>query len=271
MKIGTNDISKIYLGSAEIEKIYLGTEDVYESGDTPTPPTPSYETSLEYRYIPSYNVSATVLTTYGVVGEYAKYNDEEDNHNVNANANPTSAQQFMTQLYSSSNVIESIPSSQGNFYVSKLFKSYSNYQHEDLYIAGNEDNGWGVTTFKPFDMGDVDSADENGNAVEFNQDIHSNTFTVIISNLDGTVIATYNASPYDGSGIGFWSVGDSIYLAQQSSSWECYISMSNIADDSDWGSATETYIDTLCRNAGLNDGDVFKVEMFFNGINTDYS
>lgn len=38
MKIGTNDISKIYLGGSEIEKIYLGTEDVYESGDTPTPP-----------------------------------------------------------------------------------------------------------------------------------------------------------------------------------------------------------------------------------------
>lgn len=264
MKIGELDVSKLYLGGVEIEKIYLGTSQVY-GGDTPTPPTPSYETSLEYRHIPSYNVSATVLTTYGVVGEYAKYNGE-DNHNVNANANPTSAQQFMTQLYSSSNVISNIPSSQGNFYVSKLFKAYSNYKGEDLYIAGSEDNGW-VNTFRPFDMGNVDSVDENGNAVEFNPNIHSNMFTVIISNLDGTMIATYNASPYDGSGIGLWSVGDSIYLAQQSSSWGCYISMSNLADDSDWGSVTESYIDTLCRNAGLNDGDVFKVEMFFNGIN----
>lgn len=29
MKIGTNDISKIYLGGVEIEKVYLGTEQVY--------------------------------------------------------------------------------------------------------------------------------------------------------------------------------------------------------------------------------------------------
>ena len=40
MKIGTNDISKIYLGGVEIEKIYLGTSQVYSGGDTPTPPTP---------------------------------------------------------------------------------------------------------------------------------------------------------------------------------------------------------------------------------------
>ena len=40
MKLGTNDISKIYLGTAEISNIYLGTSQVYESGDTPTPPTP---------------------------------------------------------------------------------------------------------------------------------------------------------------------------------------------------------------------------------------
>lgn len=40
MKIGTNDISKIYLGGSEISKIMLGTSQVY-SGDTPTPPTPT--------------------------------------------------------------------------------------------------------------------------------------------------------------------------------------------------------------------------------------
>lgn len=266
MKIGTNNIEKVYLGTAEITSIFLGSSQVY-SGDTPTPPTPSYETSLEYRYIPSYNVSATVLTTYGVVGEYAKYNGE-DNHNVNANANPTSAQQFMTQLYSSSNVISNIPSSQGNFYVSKLFKAYSNYKGEDLYVAGSEDNGW-VSTFRPFDMGNVDSVDENGNAVEFNPNIHSNMFSAFLSKLDGTRIATYDASAYDTCGIGTWSVGDSIYFSASGGggNWECYLSMSNLADDSDWGSATETHIDTLCRNAGLNDGDVFKVEIMFYGMN----
>lgn len=44
IKIGNND-TKLYLGNNEIEKIYLGTEDVYESGDTPTPPQcePTYD------------------------------------------------------------------------------------------------------------------------------------------------------------------------------------------------------------------------------------
>lgn len=37
MKIGTNDISKIYLGSAEVEAIYLGTEQVY-GGSEPAEP-----------------------------------------------------------------------------------------------------------------------------------------------------------------------------------------------------------------------------------------
>ena len=37
MKIGSNDISKIYLGSEEISKIYLGSNIVYEAS-SPTPP-----------------------------------------------------------------------------------------------------------------------------------------------------------------------------------------------------------------------------------------
>lgn len=40
MKIGTNDISKIYLGGSEISKIMLGTNQVYSGGSEPTPPTP---------------------------------------------------------------------------------------------------------------------------------------------------------------------------------------------------------------------------------------
>ena len=43
MKFGTNDISKIYLGSAEVDKVYLGTTQVYPS-EEPTPPAPSYDT-----------------------------------------------------------------------------------------------------------------------------------------------------------------------------------------------------------------------------------
>lgn len=40
MKIGTNDISKIYLGGVEVSNIYLGTSQVYDGGSEPTPPTP---------------------------------------------------------------------------------------------------------------------------------------------------------------------------------------------------------------------------------------
>lgn len=40
MKIGNEDVSKLYLGSAEISKIMLGTSQVYDGGDTPTPPAP---------------------------------------------------------------------------------------------------------------------------------------------------------------------------------------------------------------------------------------
>lgn len=39
IKFGNND-TKMYLGNNEIEKIYLGTSQVYEGGDTPTPPAP---------------------------------------------------------------------------------------------------------------------------------------------------------------------------------------------------------------------------------------
>ena len=37
MKIGTNDISKIYLGGSEINSIYLGTTQVYSGGSSPEP------------------------------------------------------------------------------------------------------------------------------------------------------------------------------------------------------------------------------------------
>ena len=33
MKLGSTDISKIYLGSAEVTKIYLGSTEVYNSAE----------------------------------------------------------------------------------------------------------------------------------------------------------------------------------------------------------------------------------------------
>lgn len=46
MNIGTNNISKIYLGGVEVSNIYLGASQVYEGGDTPTPPTPEPSTDV---------------------------------------------------------------------------------------------------------------------------------------------------------------------------------------------------------------------------------
>ena len=63
MKIGELDVSKIYLGSAEIEKIYLGTSQVYDGGDTPTPPAPSYDT--QYLTIESLEDGNTISFTMG--------------------------------------------------------------------------------------------------------------------------------------------------------------------------------------------------------------
>ena len=62
IKFGNND-TKLYLGNNEIEKVYLGTSQVYEGGDTPTPPAPSYDT--QYLTIESTSNNNTItLTAY---------------------------------------------------------------------------------------------------------------------------------------------------------------------------------------------------------------
>lgn len=43
IKLGTDNIGKIYLGETEIGKVYLGEDLIYEVGGGPTPPTPEYE------------------------------------------------------------------------------------------------------------------------------------------------------------------------------------------------------------------------------------
>ena len=64
MKIGTNDISKIYLGGVEIEKIYLGTEQVYGGEPTPVPYDEQYLTieSLENNNTIYIRASNTAIT-----------------------------------------------------------------------------------------------------------------------------------------------------------------------------------------------------------------
>ncbi len=64
IKIGSNDISKIYLGSTEIEKIYQGSTVIYSGGSEPTPP--SYDTQyLTFRALESgtFKFSGTTPTT----------------------------------------------------------------------------------------------------------------------------------------------------------------------------------------------------------------
>lgn len=46
LKLGTNNIGKIYLGTTEISKAYLGSSLVFDGGSTP--PTPTYDAQVEY-------------------------------------------------------------------------------------------------------------------------------------------------------------------------------------------------------------------------------
>ena len=80
MKIGTNDISKIYLGGVEVSNIYLGTSQVYDGGDTPTPPTPpapSYDT--QYLTIESTSNNNTIYWRSVYVNEFKTISASTDN------------------------------------------------------------------------------------------------------------------------------------------------------------------------------------------------
>lgn len=76
MKIGTNDISKLYLGGVEIEKVYLGTSQVY-GGDTPTPPAPSYDT--QYITIESTSNNNTIYWKSNYVSQFKTISASTDN------------------------------------------------------------------------------------------------------------------------------------------------------------------------------------------------
>lgn len=79
MKIGNEDV-KLYLGSAEIEKIYLGTSQVYESGDTPTPPAPSYDT--QYLTIESTSDNNTIYWRSAYSNAFKTISASTDNGNT---------------------------------------------------------------------------------------------------------------------------------------------------------------------------------------------
>lgn len=58
MKIGTNDISKIYFGSTEVTKVYLGTTEVYSASITPTPEPSTGGTLVLMHFDDNTNVAA---------------------------------------------------------------------------------------------------------------------------------------------------------------------------------------------------------------------
>lgn len=63
MKIGTSDISKIYLGSTEVTKVYLGTTEIYSASVTPTPEPSTSDTLVLMHFDASTNVAAADLAT----------------------------------------------------------------------------------------------------------------------------------------------------------------------------------------------------------------
>lgn len=58
MKIGTSDVSKIYLGSTEVTKVYLGTTEIYSASVTPTPEPSTSDTLVLMHFDDSTNVAA---------------------------------------------------------------------------------------------------------------------------------------------------------------------------------------------------------------------
>lgn len=89
IKIGNNDISKIYLGSTEIEKIYQGDTAIYE-GDEPTPPSLPYQYAIvnditnyaDTDYIDVYDkktMSWYKLNNLNEYEEYGIYGDSRQN------------------------------------------------------------------------------------------------------------------------------------------------------------------------------------------------
>ena len=130
MKIGNEDV-KIYLGSAEIEKIYLGTEDVYESGDTPTPPAP-VPYSGQYLTIESTSDNNTIYWKKSISNSQGK--------TISASTDNGSTWTEYTSAYNNGTTIATLNSgdtiifkgenaqymAQGKFHSTSTFNAYGN-------------------------------------------------------------------------------------------------------------------------------------------------
>lgn len=78
MKIGTNDISKIYLGGSEINSIYLGTTQVYSGGSSPAPLT-GWVTYYQNQEVPTgdtiYGIRVDTNAVSPIGGESMDFSD----------------------------------------------------------------------------------------------------------------------------------------------------------------------------------------------------
>jgi hypothetical protein len=90
MKLGANDISKIYLGDNEVSKIYLGDVEVYSSADVPWTPA-NITTSLWL------DASDENTIVNGVGDNVAEWQDKSGNSNYNAKQLLTSEQPTINQ------------------------------------------------------------------------------------------------------------------------------------------------------------------------------
>lgn len=153
IKIGNSD-TKLYLGSAEIEKIYLGTEDVYESGDTPTPPAPSYDT--QYLTIESTSDNNTIYWKSNYVSQFKTISASTDNGNTWTAYTSSSGQNGTTiaTLNSGDTIIfkgeNANYSSQGIFRSSSTFIAYGNIM--SLVYGDNFSGQTTLTSGNTFDI-----------------------------------------------------------------------------------------------------------------------
>lgn len=93
MKIGTSEISNLYLGNSEIQKVYLGTNSVYEKGggaiggiDANTMIMLHLDDNLNDSslYSSTFSITSTATPTYGA-GKFDKALDIASNATYNAN------------------------------------------------------------------------------------------------------------------------------------------------------------------------------------------
>ena len=120
MKIGTSDLTKLYIGSAEVDKCYLGTELVYPAGQ------PSHDYSQDYltfrilsggtlNWKTSNNAFNRTLTYSLNDGEWTDYTATTSGNILNLNAGDVIKFKATTDSYGNSNTWTTFSASTATF------------------------------------------------------------------------------------------------------------------------------------------------------------